>query len=62
MELYSYLCKAMVVDMKNQRHLAQANHDINTLCDFIEEYQALTRISPGYINDPVDCDKEGCFI
>lgn len=35
---------------------------IETIWDMIEEYQALARISPGYINDAADVDREGCFV
>jgi len=42
--------------------LNKANQDISNLCDYIERYQALHEISPGYINDPVDLDKEDCFV
>ncbi len=38
------------------------NQCINDLCDTIEEYQALARISPGYINDAADVDREGAFV
>ena len=43
-------------------NLQKANQDIDTLCDLIENYQALSQLAPGYINDPVDCDKEGCWV
>jgi hypothetical protein len=42
--------------------LNKANRDIYDLCEYIEQYQALRAISPGYINDPVDVDKEDCFV
>lgn len=35
---------------------------IETIWDMIEEYQALARISPGYINDAADVDREGAFV
>ncbi len=42
--------------------LQNRNQYISDLCDMIEEYKALARISPGYINDAVDVDREGCFV
>ena len=35
---------------------------INDLCDWIDEQWILKKLWPGYVNDPVDLDKEGCFI
>ncbi len=44
------------------RHDSRANANINALCDWIDEQWALKRLMPGYINDPADVDKEGCFV
>jgi hypothetical protein len=38
------------------------NDHIETIWDWIEDQQALQRIMPGYFNDPVDVDTEGCFV
>jgi len=43
-------------------NLQARNQYISDLCDMIEESQALARISPGYINDAADVDREGCFV
>lgn len=42
--------------------LSARNANITLLCDFIEAYQALSAQFHGYQNDPVDLDKEGCFV
>lgn len=42
--------------------LSAHNANIALLCDFIEEYQVLTKQFHGYQNDPVDLDREGCFV
>jgi len=38
------------------------NEEISALCDWIETYQALSQMWPGYINDPIDTDQERCFV
>lgn len=38
------------------------NNKINILCDMIEEYQALLSVFHGYVNGPIDLDKENCFV
>ena len=39
-----------------------ANEYINALCDWIDEQWALMNQWHGYVNDPVDVDKDGCFV
>lgn len=46
----------------NRQQLQEADDRIDALCEFIEEWWALNTILPGYINDSVDVDKEGCFV
>ena len=46
----------------NDIDILGANANINTLCDWIEEYQNTFKMFHGYVNDPIDLDKEGCFI
>ena len=41
-------------------NLANRNNDL--LCEWIAEQQALARVMPGYVNDPADVDREGCFV
>ena len=36
--------------------------NIERVWDWIDEQQALTALMPGYVNDPVDVDKEGWFV
>jgi len=36
--------------------------NISIIWDWIDEQWALMAIMPGYINDPADVDKEGCFV
>lgn len=43
-------------------NLQKRNQYIGDLCDMIEEYQALIKIWPGYINGPADVDLEGGFV
>lgn len=43
-------------------NLDTANDNISTLCDLIDALKTLNLIWPGYINDPVDVDIEGCFV
>lgn len=38
------------------------NDQISTLCELIETIKAMDLIWPGYINDLVDVDREGCFV
>jgi hypothetical protein len=38
------------------------NQYISGLCGMIEEYQAIRQLSPGYINDAADVDREGAFV
>jgi hypothetical protein len=45
------------MNLQNRR-----NQYISDLCDMIEEYQAMHQLSPGYINDAEDVDREGCFV
>jgi hypothetical protein len=40
----------------------ERNEYINTLCEWIEEVTAELRMFPGYINDALDVDREGCFV
>lgn len=42
--------------------LKSANDNMSLICDIVENYQALIRIWPGYINGPVDVDIEGYFV
>lgn len=50
---------SIVGDVMNQKDYEK---NINWVWDWIEEQQALTALMPGYINDPVDVDKEDCFV
>jgi len=36
--------------------------NIERVWDWIDEQQALTALMPGYVNGPVDVDKEGWFV
>jgi hypothetical protein len=38
------------------------NGFIEYLCDFIDQYNAMTALWHGYVNDPVDLDREECFV
>jgi hypothetical protein len=38
------------------------NEEISALCDWLDEWHAENTISPGYINDPIDTDKQECFV
>jgi len=38
------------------------NDNINALCDWIDEWRCFKRMFPDYVNDPVDLDKERCFV
>ena len=38
------------------------NENIELIWDFIEAYQALEATFRGYVNDPIDIDKENCFV
>ena len=42
--------------------LEARNKNIDLLCEIVENYQALVQIWPGYVNDPADVDREGCFV
>ena len=49
--------------MKNQADwLKAANEQISDLCDLIDVWNALSQLWPGYPNDAVDVDREGCFV
>jgi len=41
---------------------SEYNEAWELLMELIEVYQALEAQFHGYINDPVDVDKEGCFV
>jgi len=45
-----------------EMNLQNRNQHISALCDTIDGYQALARISPGYVNDAADVDREGAFV
>jgi hypothetical protein len=36
--------------------------NISIIWDWIEEQQALLHLMPGYVNDPADVDREGCWV
>ena len=38
------------------------NEYINDLCDWIDEQWAMVNLWHGYVNDPIDTDKDGCFV
>lgn len=38
------------------------NEYIAHLCDYIEWYQTMEQQFHAYFNDPVDVDREGCFV
>jgi hypothetical protein len=38
------------------------NENIEMLCDWIDECYALNNLWYGYVNDPVDLDRERCFV
>ena len=38
------------------------DENFNALCDWIDEQWALMNQWHGYVNDPVDVDKDGCFV
>lgn len=42
--------------------LQKQDQFIDALCNWIEECRALNLLSPGYINDTSDVDREGCFV
>lgn len=44
------------------QNVEDQNQEISDLCDWVEEQQILQKIMPGYANDPVDVDREGCFV
>ena len=46
----------------NDIDLLRENANINALCDWIDEWQCFKRMWSGYVNDPVDLDKERCFV
>lgn len=43
-------------------NLTELNESRDLLCGWIEEQQALRHLMPGYINDPADVDREGCWV
>jgi len=43
----------------NQKDL---NESRDLLFDWIDEQPALTALMPGYVNDPADVDREGCWV
>jgi hypothetical protein len=51
-----------VGDGEEIMNLQEANDNTCLLCDFIEVYQALEAQWHGYVNDPADVDREGCFV
>lgn len=48
--------------MQRIMNLKELNESRDLLFDWIEEQQALHHLMPGYVNDPADCDKEGCWV